>query len=88
MSEKVPTPPRDIRAIIVFLATQAMIHFGEIPDPLSGEKRLNLDGGHLFLDLLGELQRKTAGNLTATEETFLTDVLTNLTSVAGKHQGH
>jgi len=88
MSEKVPTPPRDIRAIVVFLATQAMIHFGEIPDPVGGEKRLNLEGGHLFLDLLGELQRKTVGNLTATEDEFLKDVLTNLTTVAGKHRGH
>ncbi len=85
MSEKVSAPPRDIRAIVVFLTTQAMIHFGEIPDPLSGEKRLNLDGGHLFLDLLGELQRKTRGNLTEVEETFLGDVLTNLRAVAGKH---
>ena len=75
---------RDIRAIAVLLATQGMIRLGEIPDPFSGEAALDRTGATFFIDLLGELRRKTKGNLDPEEEAFLDDVLENLQKILKK----
>lgn len=75
---------RDIKAIILLLATQAMINLGEIKDPVSGESILNIDGAQVFIELLEELEIKTRGNLTDEEDVFLTDILTDLKKVFEK----
>lgn len=75
---------RDIKAIILLLATQAMINLGEIKDPVSGESILNIDGAQVFIELLEELEIKTRGNLTDEEDAFLTDILTDLKKVFEK----
>lgn len=72
---------RDIRAIVILLATQGMIHLGEIADPLQGRKAVNVEGAGFFIDLLAELQRKTRGNLPAEESAFLSETLENLQNV-------
>jgi hypothetical protein len=51
---------RDIRTIVVLLATQGMIRLGEIPDPLSGRAALDAEGAKFFIDLLHALQRALA----------------------------
>ncbi|MBN2399749.1 MAG: DUF1844 domain-containing protein [Candidatus Aminicenantes bacterium] len=81
---------RDIRAIVILLATQGMIHLGEIPDPLGGEKTVNIDGARFFVDLLAELKLKTRGNLLAEEAAFLSETLENLQKVIAKksHSTH
>ena len=61
---------RDISAIVILLATQGMIHLGEIADPLHGQKALNIEGARFFIDLLAELKRKTRGNLRNEESRF------------------
>lgn len=75
---------RDIKSIILLLATQAMINLGEIKDPVSNESILNLDGAGVFVELLEELEVKTRGNLTDEEDAFLTDILTDLKKVHDK----
>jgi len=75
---------RDIKAIILLLATQAMINLGEIKDPVSNESILNIDGAQVFIELLEELEIKTRGNLTDEEDVFLTDILTDLKKVYEK----
>ena len=75
---------RDIRAIVILLATQGMIRLGEIPDPFSGQAALDPTGARFFIDLLAELQRKTQGNLEPGEEAFLDDVLENLQKILKK----
>jgi len=87
MAEKKSSQPRDIRAIIILLATQSLIGLGEINDPLIGGKRVNLGSAALFADLLTELQNKTKGNLTADEEKFLDDVAGNLKFLLKKRMG-
>ncbi len=72
---------RDIRAIVILLATQSMIHLGEIPDPLGGGKAVNIDGARFFIDLLAELKLKTQGNLLAEETAFLSETLESLQKV-------
>jgi hypothetical protein len=75
---------RDIKSIILLLATQGMINLGEINDPLTNEVKLNLDGAEVFIELLEELEVKTKGNLTAEEEGFLADILGNIKKVYDK----
>lgn len=75
---------RDIKAIILLLATQGMINLGEINDPVTNETNLNLDGAEVFIELLEELKEKTRGNLSAEEEIFLSDVLSNIKKVYDK----
>lgn len=75
---------KDINAIALLLATQALINLGEIEDPVTKERRHDLDGARVFIDLVGVLQQKTAGNLTAGEEIFLGDLKENLDRVYEK----
>lgn len=75
---------RDIKSIIVLLATQAMINLGEIKNPISQESQVNLDGAEVFMDLLEVLENKTEGNLEDEESVFLTDIRDNLEKVYKK----
>lgn len=75
---------KDIKAIIVMLATQAMINLGKIQDPLSGDYKNDPAGAAAFMQLLEVLSRKTQGNLTAEEEKFLFDIRDNLTRLYKK----
>lgn len=75
---------KDIRAIVILLATQGMIRLGEIPDPLNGQAALDAAGASFFIDLLSELQRKTRGNLLPDEAAFLSDVLQNMQKILSR----
>lgn len=75
---------RDIRSIIVLLATQGMINLGEIKDPISNTHKIDLEGARLFIDRLEVLEKKTKGNLSTEEEGFLTEVLSNINKVYEK----
>jgi hypothetical protein len=75
---------KDIKAIIVLLATQAMIDMGEIQDPITHEAKINLEAAAAFIHLLKVLETKTNGNLTVEEEDFLKDVRENLDKVYNK----
>jgi hypothetical protein len=75
---------RDISAIVILLATQGMIHLGEIADPLHGQKALNIEGARFFIDLLAELKRKTKGNLGNEETAFINNTLENLEKIICK----
>lgn len=80
------TMTTDIRSIITMLAAQCMIHLGEIDDPLARQKRPNLAGASLFIDLLKVLRDKTAGNLSDAEEKFLKEAIDNLGKILKKKQ--
>lgn len=77
---------KDIKAIIILLATQAMINLGEIQDPVTHESRNNLEGAAVFIELLDVLETKTRGNLTDQEVTFLAEVRENLDKVYKKNK--
>ena len=66
-------------AFVVSLASTAAIHFGDMPDPISGERgQLNLDGAAQMIEILALLEQKTKGNLTAEERQVLEQVLYEL----------
>jgi glyoxylase-like metal-dependent hydrolase (beta-lactamase superfamily II) len=49
-------------AFVISLASSAAIHFGDMPDPNTGQlAELNLDGAAQMIEILGLLQDKTRG---------------------------
>ncbi len=66
-------------AFVYSLATSAAIHFGDLPDPMSGTPgELNLAGAAQMIEILALLDQKTRGNLTAEERQMLDQVLYEL----------
>jgi len=66
-------------SFVLSLASTAAIHFGDLTDPLSGEKsEVNLEGAAQMIDILALLDQKTRGNLTAEERQVLEQVLYEL----------
>jgi len=71
--------PLSLTAFVLSLASTAAIHFGDRPDPISGERgEPNLDGAAQMIDILSLLELKTRGNLTAQEQDVLGQVLYEL----------
>ena len=72
-------PGLSFTAFVLSLASTAAIHFGDLPDPASGERApLNLAGAAQMIDILALLDQKTRGNLTAEERAMLEQVLYEL----------
>jgi hypothetical protein len=64
---------------VISLTTTAAVHFGDYPDPVTGEtKPLNLQAAGQMIDILSMLEAKTRGNLTAQERSLLEQVLYDL----------
>jgi len=64
---------------IISLGTTAAVHFGDLPDPVSGEHGdANLIASAQMIDLLSLLQDKTRGNLDPAESKLLDDLLFDL----------
>jgi Domain of unknown function (DUF1844) len=64
---------------VISLATTAAVHFGDIPDPHTGERHdADLVAAHQMIDLISLLQEKTKGNLTADEAKLVADLLYEL----------
>jgi hypothetical protein len=64
---------------VLSLAGSAAIHFGDLPDPDSGERfEPNLEGAAQMIAILEMLDEKTRGNLTAEERQVLEQVLSEL----------
>ena len=61
------------------LAHTAAVHFGDVPDPVSGDEgQPNLPAAQQMIDILSLLDEKTRGNLTAEERQLLEQVLFEL----------
>ena len=66
-------------AFVLSLASTAAIHFGDMPDPITGQPgEVNLDGAAQMIEILALLDQKTRGNLTAEERQILEQVLYEL----------
>lgn len=62
-------------ALIMSLSTSVLYHLGEIGDPKTGKKEVDLDLAKHGIDTLALLQQKTKGNLTKDEEEMLKSIL-------------
>jgi hypothetical protein len=66
-------------AFVISLASTAAIHFGDLPDPATGQpSEPNLEGAAQMIEILTLLDQKTRGNLTAEERQVLEQVLYEL----------
>ena len=66
-------------AFILSLVHTAAVHFGDVPDPISGQAaEPNLPAAQQMIDILMLLEQKTRGNLTAEERQLLDQVLYEL----------
>jgi hypothetical protein len=68
----------DFTTFCVSLASSAFVHLGDMPHPESQKPEPNLILAKQTIDLLGMLQAKTRGNLTAEEERLLEHLLADL----------
>ena len=64
---------------IISLGTTAAVHFGDLPDPVTGEHgETDLFAASQMIELLALLQDKTRGNLEPAEAKLLEDLLYDL----------
>ncbi len=80
--EKVPgkdgkctMPEVTFPAFIMSLNTSALYHLGELGDPVTGKKILDLDLARHAIDTLVLIQTKTKGNLEKDEKELLKNIL-------------
>lgn len=73
-------PPQEIQFlnVIFMFSSAAFQHLGEIPDPVSNEKKVDLEAAKYSIDTIEVLQKKTKGNLTDKESKIIDEVLYNL----------
>ena len=67
-------PPATFEFLIHTLFTQALMALGRIPNPITKQAHRNLPTARHFIDTLGMLERKTAGNLAEDERRLLEEL--------------
>jgi hypothetical protein len=72
-------PEITFTGFMLSLATTAAVHFGDIPDPTTGEPgEPNLVAAGQMIDIIAMLQERTQGNLSDPESKLLDDLLYEL----------
>lgn len=75
---EVPLPEVNFSTFILSLSSSVLMHLGEIPDPISKEKKKDLSLAKHTIDVMGMLQEKTKGNLTDNEKKLMDGILYDL----------
>ena len=70
--------PVTFSTFVLGLSTQALLHLGEIPNPMTRALERDLGAAKHVIDILGILQEKTRSNLEPGEESLLDSVLYDL----------
>jgi len=60
------------------LYSDAEVHLGQVPDPVTGRPQPDLGQARYAIDLLTMIKEKTEGNRTSEESAILDEVLTAL----------
>lgn len=68
----------DFSNFVLSLNASALIHLGEIHDPQTKERAVNMQAAKQTIDILEILKNKTKGNLDNEEEKLLNEVLYNI----------
>jgi hypothetical protein len=58
--------------------SDALVHLGQVPDPMTGQPHQDLEQAQFTIDLLAMLREKTEGNRTAEESAVLDEILATL----------
>ena len=79
MSESPGRQPVSFLAFILSLASNAAVHFGDLPDPMTNQTRPpDLDAAAQLIEIIAMLEEKTRGNLSAEERQLVDQVLFEL----------
>lgn len=71
-------PSGEFGMFLSSLSMQAMMALGELPHPVTQERQEDFEQARYLIDILGMLQAKTQGNLTAEEGQLLEGLLYEL----------
>ena len=82
MPEPVPgpggEPERSLVGLFMMLASSAVVSLGDAPDPLTGQRRRDLENAADAIDLLALLREKTEGHRSPEETQVLGELLYDL----------
>jgi hypothetical protein len=73
-----PAGERSLAGLFMMLASSAVVALGEAPDPLTGQRQVDLAQAADAIDLLILLREKTEGNRSPEEHRILEEVLYDL----------
>ncbi len=76
--EQMQMPEPNFNFFISSLAIQAAIGMGQIENPVTNKKEVNLNQSKLIIDTLTMLKEKTKGNLNTEEDSLLENMLYEL----------
>ena len=71
-------PEIDFSTFVISLSTQALMHLGEIANPVSGNIEADISVAKQMIDILGMLKDKTRGNLNSNEDQLMEGILFDL----------
>ena len=71
-------PGLNFSTFVISLSTQALMHLGEIPDPITAKVASDFPVAKQMIDIIGMLGDKTRGNLDPGEQQLMEDVLYDL----------
>ncbi|HLN88386.1 MAG TPA: DUF1844 domain-containing protein, partial [Candidatus Limnocylindrales bacterium] len=77
-TQQEPLPDINFSTFVISLSTQALMHLGEIANPISGKIDADVPAAKQMIDLLGMIKEKTSGNLNANEGHLMQDILFDL----------
>ena len=75
MTDPAQTPDATFLNFLSGLSAQALMQFGEIPNPLNGQRTANPDYARYTVQLLEVLAEKTTGNRSKDEDEYLNGML-------------
>lgn len=73
-----PLPEIDFSTFVISLSTQALMHLGEIANPVSGKIEADISVAKQMIDIMGMLKEKTRGNLNSNEDQLMEGILFDL----------
>ncbi len=71
-------PEINFSAFVISISTQALMHLGEMASPMSGKVEIDVPVAKQMIDILVMLKDKTRGNLNASEDRLMEDILFDL----------
>jgi hypothetical protein len=76
--DEVEFPELNFSTFILSLSTSVLVSLGELPDPISNQKWINLPVAKQTITIIEILKEKSKGNLTPEEERLIEEMLYDL----------
>src|SRR5687768_10649148 len=73
-----PPPKIDFASLVKIYVQSALVHMGELEDPVEHKTTENLEAARQMIDIIELLRDKTKGNLTPQEDHYVEGVLFDL----------